>query len=225
MAQRSSELMLYAGEDVSDASKLFKIDVANAQVEFSCAQDMKFDGAVKFKDSGDQYFDISTKCEALQTEVDAAEAAHATDLATLQAADAAESNARASADTGLQNAVDAEVAARVTAVGTVTTNLAAQVVAQQANHATAIAGTAAEEASRIAAVAAEAALRVSDVSGLQAQISALLANTDSTALNSLQEIVTAYQQGDTTLASQAATMIARLGVIEGILNEALNAGI
>ena len=70
---------------------------------------------------------------------------------------------------------------------------------------------------RQAAVAAEAASRASDVAGLQNQISSILGGALAEDLNSLSEVISAYQLGDTTLANQAASMLSRLDAIEGIL--------
>ncbi len=221
---RSSELFLYASEDPSDNSKKFSVECKNADVTLTCASDVKFAMAMKIKD-GAAYFDVKDRIAAAESAASARTTAVDASISGLQTADATEQNARISADTVLTNAVAAETAARVAGVQGVQDALDIQEAKQVVDHAAALAATAAEESARIAGVAAEAAARASAVTALQGQISALLSNTDNTALNSLQEIVTAYVAGDTTLAAQASGMLTRLTAIEGILNEAFDSGL
>ena len=73
-----------------------------------------------------------------------------------------------------------------------------------------------------AAQDAEAAARASDVAGLQSQITNVLGGALAEDLNSLSEIISAYQAGDTTLANQAAGMLSRISALESVVNELTN---
>ena len=68
-------------------------------------------------------------------------------------------------------------------------------------------------------MSAEAASRASDIAGLQSQITNVLGGALASDLDSLSEIIAAYQAGDTTLANQAASMLTRITQLEQIVSE------
>ncbi|HSG50701.1 MAG TPA: hypothetical protein VLA40_01240, partial [Rheinheimera sp.] len=104
-----------------------------------------------------------------------AQAAVAQDIADAVAAEAA---LRTAADANLQSQIDAEEAARIAADSTLTSDLAAEVLR----------ATTRENNIETAYIAADA--------NLQSQINSILSNTDPAALDSLAEIVAAYQAAD-----------------------------
>ena len=65
----------------------------------------------------------------------------------------------------------------------------------------------------------KAAARAAAITGVQGQISSILSNTDATALNSLSEIVSAFQGADQTLTDNVAGLLVRLQAVEAAINE------
>ena len=137
------------------------------------------------------------------------------DLAALQAADATELARAEAAELVLTNNLAAEAVTARAAELLLTNNLTSE--ASRATAAEGVLQTAitAEETARIAAVSAEETARIAGDAGLQTQINNVLSNVDGVALNSLTEIVTAFQAADgtlngaiTTLASTASTALA-----------------
>ena len=223
MAQRSHELNLYSEADVTDDDKKFRINVDQTDVTYTAEQSMKFDCAVKYKD-GTSFTDLKTKFDAVDAAVSTLDSDVSTDVAALQAADAAEQNARSAADITLQANIDAEIQARVAGVSAVAADLATQVAAQEADDAARVQDIADEESARIAAVAAEAARAQAAEAALSAQITNILSGSPEN-LDTLAELVTSFQAGDTTLANQAAGMLTRISAIESALNEAFDLGL
>ena len=215
-AARSTDFYLYSSVDKSDDDKKFSVDVDDAKVEFACAQDLNFDGASYwFKDGESGYFNLKNRFEML--EQDESALVNAAAITALQAADATEANARAAGDLQRQNATDAEIAARVAADSAIQAALDTQEAKQESEKDASNAAIAAEVTARTAAVADEAAARAVAITAVQAQISALLANTDSTALNSLSELVQHFAAEDVTLANSTAALLARVADVEAIL--------
>ena len=218
-SSRTSELKLYASEDKSVDEKRVDIDVSNADCKFEGAQDFKIDFAsYKFKKSTGatrEYYDLESRFVAIET--DSSAATNAAAIAQLQTDLAAEAVSRQSADTTNSNAISAEVSARATAVQAVQDALDVQEAKQETDKAAHEAAIAQEVSDRQTAVAAEAASRAADVASLQGQITAILGGALAEDLNSLSEVISAYQSGDTTLANQAAGMLTRLDAIEAIL--------
>jgi len=222
MSSRSTQIDLYSSIDKTDDDYKFGIAVNNVEVSFEAQhadQSAKFYFKdYQFADSGGTLWDMESRFADIETSVSTNNASLTTDVAQLQQDLAAETNARTAGDTANGNAVTAETNARVAAVQAVQSALDVQEAKQEAEKVAADAARGQEVADRQAAVANEAALRAADILTLSNQISSILSNTDAAALDSLTEIVTAYQQGDTTLAAQAASMIQRLDSIEAVLN-------
>ncbi len=131
--------------------------------------------------SGTNYIDLSTSLSDADKKLDAA-------IKTVD-------NTRNSGITNLQSQLDAEIARATSAEGTLTSDLATEVAR----------ATAAEAANGVlistnaSAIATESS-RAQGVEGsLQTQIDFITSNTDSAALDSLTEIVAAFQSADGTL--------------------------
>jgi len=113
----------------------------------------------------------------------------------LDAATKAADNARIAGDTNLQSQMDAEVARATAAEVVVSTDLATEVAR----------ATAAEAANGVliaanaASIASESSRAQGVESSLQTQVDFITSNTDSAALDSLTEIVSAFQSADGTL--------------------------
>ena len=216
-ASRSTDLFLYSSVDRSDDSKRFSIDVDDSNVDVSAAQDFRFDASsYKFK-SGATYFDLESRFGSLEGSTVGADNAAA--IAALQTDLAAEANSRAAGDLTRKNATDAEIAARVAADAALQSALDTQEAKQESDRAASDAAIAQEATDRAAAVAAEAAARAAAITGVQGQISSILSNTDATALNSLSEIVSAFQGADQTLTDNVAGLLVRLQAVEAAINE------
>ena len=217
---RSSKIYLYAEEDVTVDDKKVSVDVSNAEVDFLGPQDIKFDfQSYKFKKDS-SFYDLEVRFAAL--EGDGSSATNAAAITQLQSDLASEQVARQSADTSNSNAITAEVSARTTAVAAVQSALDSQISDQEADHTAALAAVAQEVSDRAAAVSAESAARSADISGLQGQITNILGGALAADLDSLSEIIAAYQQGDTTLATQTADLLARISQLEQIVSELTN---
>jgi hypothetical protein len=121
---------------------------------------------------------------------------------------------RIAADSALRTDLDAEVTARIAAIAQ---ELSARQAADSAEQSARVAADLAEQSARIAADSAEQSARIAADAGLQSQMDAevsarsaadtnlqnqinnILSNTDPAALDSLSEIVTAFQNADSNL--------------------------
>ena len=99
---------------------------------------------------------------------------------------------RIAGDSSLQAAVSAEESARVSAVSS-------EQAARIAGDSSLQAAVSAEESARISAVSSEQAARIAGDSSLQSQITNILSNIDPAALDSLTEIVSAFEAADSNL--------------------------
>ena len=146
------------------------------------AAGLNADGTYASPDSGTtNYIDLATSLADADRKLDAA----------IKSGD----NSRIAGDANLQSQMDAEVARATAAEGVLTTNLATEVGR----------ATAAEAANGVLITANAVAIsdessRAQGVEGsLQNQIDFITSNTDSAALDSLTEIVSAFQSADGTL--------------------------
>ena len=139
------------------------------------------------------------------------------DISALQLALAAEVSARQSGDSSLDSSMDArfddEARIRSGAIGVLQDNINTEEAARMAADSALDSDLGVEIAARIAGdsglqtqinaltqgVSDEGDARDSDVSDLQAQINNILSNTDQTAIDSLTEVVTAFQNADNSL--------------------------
>ena len=204
MANRSSNINLYASEDKSDASYRVEFEATQSDFKMVGVQDAEFDfGSYKFKKADDSVFDLETRFAAL--EADTQPAQNATAITQLQTDLAAEAVSRQAGDLANTNSINAEISARVQAVQAVQDALDVQEAKQEGDRAASDAAIAAEAASRSAAVAAEEAARVAAIAGLQAQITNILSNTDASALDSLSEILSHITSEDQTILAAVAS--------------------
>ena len=223
---RSSQIDLYASEDVSDDSKKFQMMTTNAAVDFSGAQSAKFDFAdYQFKDANGDYFFLQSRFTQVENDVSSNNTAVTSDITALQQADAAEQTARISKDTELENSIQSEIAARTTAVQAVQASLTAQIAAQQAAAQAASDARAQMTSDQQAAVAAETAARVADIAAVNQSIANVIGASTPEHLNDLSEIIAAYTSSDTQLAQQAAGILTRLAAVESTLNALVNSSL
>ena len=131
--------------------------------------------------SGTNYINLSTSLADADQKLDAA----------IKAVD----TGRLSAESSLQAQIDAEEAARIAGDSDLTASLAAEVARATA----AEVANAGDIATNAAAIAAESTRAQTAEADLQSQVDFIKSNTDSAALDSLTEIVAAFQSADGTL--------------------------
>lgn len=124
----------------------------------------------------------------LQSNIDSEAATRLSNDQTLQSNIDTEAASRTLADNTLQSNIDAEASARSSADTTLQGNIDTEAATRLANDQTLQSNLDAEESARIAAD-----------SSLQSQINDILSNTDPAALDSLSEIVSAFQSADSDL--------------------------
>jgi hypothetical protein len=216
---------LYASEDLVDDAYRVRFESKQAEFKLSGAQPLKMDfGSYNFAGATQaEDFELVSRFAAI--EADSASADNSAAIALLQSADATEATARASADTSNANAIAAEISRATTAEEAVDVKVDSETQSRVAADGVVQDAVDAESAARVAAVSSEAQSRAADIASLQSQISNLLSNVDAASLDSLSEIVAAYQAGDTSLANQAASMLQRLADIESVLNDLVSAGL
>ena len=221
-ANRSSYINLYSTEDITDNSYKFQIENKQAKVSISGASNIEYDfPAYKFKKQDDSVFDLEVRFNALETDTGVADNASA--IAQLQSDLAAEAVSRQSADTSNANLISAEVNNRVTAVDLVQSNLDAEAVIARAAENANTAAIQAEESTRVTAVAGEASRAQAAEAALGVRIDNVLSNADASALDSLSELVTAYQAADSSLGDSIVAALARITTLEERLDELTNA--
>ena len=223
-ASRSSELHLYAAEDKVDDN--YKFSMTNAQAQFLVAaqQDMKFDAPnYVYAGAENTSFNLESRFDALET--DQGVSNNATAIAALQQDLAAELVARQGADTTNANATTAETSARVAADDTAAAARTAEAAARVAGDATLDAKIDTEISDRATAVSAEAAARAAAVTGIQTQITNILSNATPGSLDSLAEIVAAFESADSTLTGTLSTISAKVDALEAVVNELVNSGL
>ena len=127
--------------------------------------------------------------------------------ASLQSAISTEETARIAGDASLQSAIDALSASSTSSALLETSERTSAVSTETAAR---IAGDSVLQS----AIDAEISRATGAESGLQTQISNILSNTDATALNSLAEIVTEFQNADSTLTGVVGSHGTRLTSLE-----------
>ena len=224
-ANRSSELRLYALEDMSQAAKMVKFQASNADFSAVGPQDMKFDfGSLQIKDGG-SYYNVSSRFGSIEGDITANDAARTAATSAVAADLAAEGVARAAQDVVLGNQISSEIAARATAVTAVADALDVQELKQVNDDAAQSVAMAAEISARTAGDAAEVAARGLAIDALQLQITTLLGASTPAALQNLTAIVNAFQGQDQTHTSALASLLTKMDAVEATLNELVNSGL
>ena len=151
----------------------------------------------------------------------------------LDAALKVEELARIAGDNTLTTALGVEQAARVAADGVLTANLATEVsraTAAEGVNAASIVAVSNDLATEVSRATAAEGVNTTSITNLTATVNSIISNTDAAALDSLTEIVAAFQDADTdltTLVTGNATAITaeevRAIAAEGVLSTALAA--
>ena len=219
-ANRVSNINLYAVEDKADNDKKFEIECANADVKFEGQQDMKMKfGSYGFYE-GAAYFDLGSRFSSLENDTTGSDNAAA--IVQLQADVASESVARQSADTSNSNSLVAEVNARTSAVQGVQSALDVQEAKQESDRATSDAAIMAETVARSAADSAEEARAMAAEAALGVRCDNIISNSDPASLDSLSELLTAYQAADASLGTSITNALARITALEDQFAELTN---
>ena len=211
-ANRVSNINLYAVEDKNDNDKKFEIECVNADVKFEAAQAGKFKFSSYEFYEGASYFDLGSRFSSLENDTTGSDNAAA--ITQLQSDLAAEAVSRQSADTQNSNSISAEVSARTTAVQAVQDALDVQEAKQESDRAASDAAIAAEAVSRSAAVSAEQARAEAAEAALGVRIDNVISNADPASLDSLSELLTAYQAADSSLGDSIAAALVRIQALE-----------
>jgi len=149
----------------------------------------------------------------------------------LDAALKVEELARIAGDNTLTTALGVEEAARIAADGVLTSNLSiesARALAAEGVNTAAITVVSNDLATEVARATAAEGVNTTDITNLTATVNNIISNTDAAALDSLTEIVSAFQDADTDLTTlvtgNAADILAeetRALAAEGVLSSAL----
>jgi hypothetical protein len=220
---RSSYINLYSTEDVTDNAFKVRLENKQAEVSFTGAVPLKFDfgGNYSFIKSDDSAFDLEGRFVTLESDPTGADNAAA--ITALQAADAAEAVSRIAGDTTNANGLAAEITARTTADAAIQAEVDAEEVRAAAAEAANGVLIAAEVADRTAADASEAARAAAAEVALGTRIDNVLSNADPAALDSLSELLTAYEAADASLATSIVDALARVTILEDRVDELTNA--
>ena len=224
-ASKSSYIQLYDEESKHDDYK-FIIKNCQAKLSFEDAKDrdMEFKSAGGYKfvygAALDQSFDLQTRFDNVEAEVDALQADQG--VANNAAAIAQEVVDRTAADTALQNLVTAETNSRVSGDQALQTALDTQEAKQVADDAAQTQALAAEASARAAADTAEETRALAAEAALQSQITNILSNSDPASLDSLAEIVSHISAEDATLAASIASLQSQVTAIQAKLDELTN---
>ena len=141
---------------------------------------------------------------SLQTQINSLSSGTSSDVSDLQGQIDAEESARIAADSVLQGNIDAEASTRASADATLTSDLADEVA-----RATAAEGVIAAD------LATEVTARTNGDASLQSQINSIVSNTDPAALDSLTEIVAAFQAADGSITGVVNSNTSRITSLEG----------
>ena len=218
---RSSFINLYSVEDVADDSFKFQIENKQAKVAISGSAMGEYDfPAYKFKKLDDSVFDLEDRFVALESATGVADNAAA--IAQLQNDLAGEVVNRQSGDVANSNLITAEVSNRTSADQSLQANIDAEAAIARAAEASNLAAIQTEQAERISAVSNENGRALAAEAALGVRIDNLLSNTNAPALDSLAELVTAYESADSSLGNSIVAALARITVFEQRLDELTN---
>ena len=215
-SSRVSNLNLYAVEDKSNDDKKFDIETSNADVKFEASQAMKMKFSSYEFYEGASYFDLGSRFSALESSTVGSD--NAAQIAQLQADLAAEHVARQAADTQNSNSISAEISQRATAVQAVQDALDVQEAKQQTDKDASDAALQQEISDRQTSVSAEELRATQAEAALGVRIDNIISNTDAASLDSLSELLTAFQNADSSLSDSIAAALVRLTAVENKLD-------
>jgi len=224
MAAKSAYIQLYDEESKHDDYKFIIKNVqAKLSFEDSKDRDMEFKSAGGYKfvygAALDQSFDLKSRFDAVEAEVDVLQAAPG--VANNAAAIAAEIVDRTAADTALQNQVTAEISARATGDQGLQTSLDTQEAKQVADDAAQTAALAAQASAQAAGDSTEQVRALAAEAALQLQITNVL-STAPAALDDLAEIISHISAEDATLAASIASLQAQVTTLQAKVDELTN---
>ena len=216
-ANRVSNINLYAVEDKTDNEKKFEIECVNADVKFEAAQGAKFKFSAYEFYEGASYFDLGSRFASLENSTTGSDNAAA--ITQLQTDLAAESVSRQSQDTANANSIAAEVAARTTAVQAVANDLDTQEAKQESDRAASDAAIAQEVTDRQSAVSAEQARAEAAEAALGVRIDNVIGASQPENLDSLKELMEAYEAADSSLGNSISAALVRIQALEDKMSE------
>ena len=225
MADRSSYIQLYDQEASAGAGYKWQIENKQAGISVKDSNNvrpMKFYAkSFKFYEGGltpGDGYDLEERLDGADADAAAAQSkadGNETDLA-------AETVSRVAGDATQAANLTAEIVARAAAVAGVQAEVDAEEAKRASEDVILAASVATEVAARIVDVNAEQARAEAAEVALQAQITSILSNADPASLDSLSEIVAAFQAADSTLSGTVGSMNTRLLAAEATLAELLN---
>lgn len=211
-AARSSYLNLYSSADVSDDNKKARMAVGDTEIDFSAAQEIKFDfGAYKFKKADDSYFALEGRFAAIET--DSSAATNAAAITQLQSDLAGEQTGRVSGDTANGNLITSETAARTGEDQLLQQAIAAEAVTARAAESAAVTAIQQEVSDRNSAVVAERSRAEGAEASLQTQINNVLSN-DTGVIDSISELLNSVNAEDANLLALISTVTTGLATLK-----------
>ena len=225
MTDKSSYLQLYDLE--ASAGDGYRLQIENKQAGISVkdsnnVRPMKFYAkSFKFYEGGvtpGDGYDLEVRLD----DADAAAAAAQADADTNTIAVAAEAVSRIAGDATVSANLNAEIVARAAAVALCQADVDQNEADGDAGRAVNAAAIVSEASARVSGDTAEAAARVAGDAALQLQITNILSNATAGSLDSLAEIVAAFQAADSTLSGTVGAMNTRLLSVEAQLAELTN---
>ena len=217
-ANRSSYINLYSVEDLSNDSYKMQIENKQAKVAVSGGASVEFDfPQYLFKKPDTSSFDLEARFDSLETDNTAANNSSA--IATLQADFATEQIARQSGDVANGNLITAEVSNRVAGDQTLQAAIDSEAATARAAEQAVDGKVDQEVIDRAAAVSAEQARAEAAEAALGVRIDNVLSNADPAVLDSLSELLSAYQAADTSLGDSITAALARISTLESQMSE------
>ena len=214
MSEKSSYLNLY--DDETKQVRFFRVECKLNKVKFDSAEDYHVDLATdkKFYVNGTDFMaSIEQNQQDITVESAAARAAEQVNAQNI----ATNAVGYAAGDATLDAKIDAEIIRASQAEANLATAVTTVDADYKAADTTLDAKIDQEIADRQTAVAAEVADRQLAVQGVQDQITNILSNSDPASLDSLSEIVAAFQNADSTLTGTLSAVEVRLAAVEAQL--------
>ena len=227
---KSSRLNLYAFNNISKKSLL--VDATDARTQFYAPDKIELHAPVVSIQGGSTPENIDNLASYLYTEKTTKDSKNAEQdglISNLGAALAAEAVNRQSADTSLQGSITAETDARTTADNTLNAAIGQEVQDRAAADSTLTGSINQEITDRISAVSlvsasVAASARAAAVSAVDAKVEAITAGS-SVDLDTLIEIVNAYQNADTNILTAIQTLQSSQSTLQTRLDSLTEGGV